>query len=58
MYYQKSLGSNNPLSVVGATMKGLLELSPTEQISQIRGETVTGPSFTAQINTRTFATGA
>ena len=30
----KSLGSNNPLSVVGATMKGLLELRSAEQISK------------------------
>jgi small subunit ribosomal protein S5 len=43
----KSLGSNNPLSVVGATMKGLLDLRSADQISQIRGETVTGPTFTA-----------
>ena len=47
----KSLGSNNPLSVVGATMKGLLELRSAEQISKIRGETVSGPSFTANSST-------
>ncbi|MEK9772677.1 MAG: 30S ribosomal protein S5 [Opitutae bacterium] len=43
----KSLGSNNPLSVVGATMKGLLELRSAKEISEIRGERVLGPSFTA-----------
>ena len=43
----KSLGSNNPLSVVGATMKGLLELRSANEISEIRGERVLGPSFTA-----------
>lgn len=43
----KSLGSNNPLSIVGATMKGLCDLRSAEQISQIRGERVKGPSFTA-----------
>jgi len=33
--------------VVGATMKGLMDLRSADQISQIRGETVTGPTFTA-----------
>ena len=43
----KSLGSNNPLSVVGATMKGLSDLRSAEEISHIRGETIKGPNFTA-----------
>ena len=51
----KSLGSNNPLSVVGATMKGLCDLRSAEQISQIRGEKVLGPSFTSASE---IATGA
>ena len=46
----KSLGSNNPLSVVGATMKGLLGLRTADEISQIRGEKVSGPSFTASVS--------
>jgi small subunit ribosomal protein S5 len=46
----KSLGSNNPLSVVGATMKGLLELRSAEEISDIRGERISGPSFTASVS--------
>ena len=33
----KSLGSNNQLSVVSATMEGLKELRTSSQISQIRG---------------------
>jgi small subunit ribosomal protein S5 len=45
----KSLGSNNPLSVVAATMKGLRDLRTAEQISLIRGETVKGPSFTSEV---------
>ena len=42
----KSLGSNNQLSVVTATMNGLSQLRTADQISNIRGETVEGPSFT------------
>ena len=42
----KSLGSNNPLSVVGATMEGLRDLRSAKEISEIRGEHVKGPSFT------------
>ena len=42
----KSLGSNNQLSVVSATIKGLKELRTSSEISQIRGEEVKGPSFT------------
>jgi len=45
----KSLGSNNPLSVVAATMKGLRDLRTAEEISLIRGETVKGPSFTSEV---------
>jgi len=46
----KSLGSNNPLSVVGATLKGLSGLRSAEEISQIRGERVSGPSFTGSVS--------
>lgn len=42
----KSLGSNNQLSVVTATLNGLSQLRTADQISNIRGETVEGPSFT------------
>lgn len=42
----KSLGSNNHLSVVSATLDGLLQLRTASQISGIRGETVLGPAFT------------
>ena len=42
----KSLGSNNQLSVVTATLNGLSRLRTAEQISNIRGEEVQGPSFT------------
>ena len=41
----KSLGSNNQLSVVSATMNGLLQLRTPKTISNIRGEEVTGPSY-------------
>ena len=41
----KSLGSNNPLSIVSATMDGLLQLRSAETISSIRGEKVRGPSY-------------
>ncbi len=41
----KSLGSNNPISVVAATMKGLLELRSAREISEIRGEQVKGVDF-------------
>jgi len=44
----KSLGSNNQLSVVSATLDGLLQLRTASQISEIRGETVFGPSFTQE----------
>lgn len=44
----KSLGSNNPLSVVAATMKGLCDLRSAKEISLIRGETVRGPAFTSE----------
>ncbi|MFL2912898.1 MAG: 30S ribosomal protein S5 [Opitutales bacterium] len=42
----KSLGSNNQLSVVSATMQGLTQLRTAVQISEIRGETVNAPAFT------------
>jgi len=42
----KSLGSNNQLSVVSATLDGLSQLRTPSQISEIRGETVVGPVFT------------
>ena len=42
----KSLGSNNQLSVVSATLDGLSQLRTASQISEIRGETVYGPAFT------------
>ncbi|OUU28200.1 MAG: 30S ribosomal protein S5 [Verrucomicrobia bacterium TMED44] len=45
----KSLGSNNQLSVVSATMDGLLQLRTASEISEIRGETVFGPSFTREV---------
>ena len=51
----KSLGSNNPLSVVGATIKGLCELRSAEEISQIRGEKVHGPSYTSSSEIATVA---
>jgi small subunit ribosomal protein S5 len=41
----KSLGSNNQLSVVSATMNGLLQLRTPQIISNIRGERVTGPAY-------------
>ena len=41
----KSLGSNNQLSVVSATMNGLLQLRTPEIISNVRGERVTGPAY-------------
>jgi small subunit ribosomal protein S5 len=41
----KSLGSNNQLSVVSATMNGLLQLRTPQIISDIRGERVTGPAY-------------
>jgi len=41
----KSLGSNNQLSVVSATMNGLEQLRTAKTISEIRGEQVSGPSY-------------
>jgi small subunit ribosomal protein S5 len=41
----KSLGSNNQLSVVSATMNGLKQLRTPKTISAIRGEEVSGPSY-------------
>lgn len=42
----KSLGSNNQLAVVMATLNGLSQLRTADQISNIRGEEVSGPTFT------------
>ena len=44
----KSLGSNNQLSVVTATMNGLTQLRTAQEISEIRGEEVSGPKFTIE----------
>ena len=44
----KSLGSNNQLSVVTATMNGLTQLRTAQEISDIRGEDVSGPKFTIE----------
>jgi len=44
----KSLGSNNQLSVVTATMNGLTQLRTAQEISEIRGEEVSGPNFTIE----------
>jgi len=46
----KSLGSNNQLSVVTATIQGLKELRTSSEISLIRGESVRGPAFTEATN--------
>lgn len=43
----KSLGSNNQLSVVTATMNGLEQLRTASEISAIRGEKIQGPAFTS-----------
>ena len=44
----KSLGSNNQLSVVTATMNGLTQLRTAQEISDIRGEEVSGPKITIE----------
>ncbi|BAM46272.1 MAG: 30S ribosomal protein S5 [Amphibacillus sp.] len=36
----KSLGSNTPINVVRATIQGLSELRPAEEIAKLRGKTV------------------
>ena len=36
----KSLGSNTPINVVRATIKGLSELRPAEEVAKLRGKTV------------------
>jgi len=36
----KSLGSNNPINVVRATLKGLQQMRTAEQVAAIRGKTV------------------
>ena len=43
----KSLGSNNQLSVVTATMNGLEQLRTASEISAIRGAKIQGPAFTS-----------
>ena len=45
----KSLGSNNQLSVVTATMNGLEQLRTASEISAIRGEKIQGPAFTSVV---------
>tara|TARA_B100002019_G_C21067369_1_gene497229 strand:- start:143 stop:718 length:576 start_codon:yes stop_codon:yes gene_type:complete len=41
----KSLGSNNQLSVVSATINGLSKLRTAQTISAVRGEEVKGPAY-------------
>ncbi|MCX8131379.1 MAG: 30S ribosomal protein S5 [Clostridia bacterium] len=36
----KSLGSNNPINMVNATIKGLAQLRTAEEIAKLRGKTV------------------
>jgi small subunit ribosomal protein S5 len=36
----KSLGSNNPINMVRATMAGLQSLKTAEQVAKLRGKTV------------------
>ena len=50
----KSLGSNNHLAVVTATMDGLEQLRTAERISAIRGEEVKGHPMTVESETSIF----
>ncbi|MCX7843619.1 MAG: 30S ribosomal protein S5 [Clostridia bacterium] len=36
----KSLGSNNPINMVNATIKGLAQLKTAEEVAKLRGKTV------------------
>lgn len=36
----KSLGSNNPINMVNATIKGLAQLKTVEEVAKLRGKTV------------------
>ena len=36
----KSLGSNNPINMVHATLKGLMSLKTVEEVAKVRGKTV------------------
>ena len=36
----KSLGTNNPINIVNATMKGLSELKTVEEVAKLRGKSV------------------
>ena len=36
----KSLGTNNPINIVNATMKGLSELTTVEKVAKLRGKSV------------------
>ena len=36
----KSLGSNNPINMVNATIKGLSQLKTVEEVAKLRGKTV------------------
>ena len=35
----KSLGSNNPINMVNATIKGLAQLKTVEEVAKLRGKT-------------------